>query len=74
MELTDDIREHVAKQNKARSKKLPWSLDPVEKGFRGGFFKYDKQKTFIMSTEQTKMWLAQIHELIRRREMSVSKL
>jgi len=68
MQLSDTMREYVANQNKSRTKQNSWSLESVANGFRGGFFKYDKESTIIMSTEQTKVWLAQVGELMRRRE------
>ena len=41
MELSDFVRETVVRQNVSRTKKLPWSIKPVEDGFfhiEGGAF------------------------------------
>ena len=73
MELSAEIRQYVKEQNRDRTKQQQWSFAHLADGFRGGFFKYNKEQTFIMSTEETKIWLALIHEAMQRRVNNVFK-
>jgi len=74
MELSAEVRAYVKAQNRYRTKKRQWSFAHLADGvFRGGFFKYDKEQAFIMTTEQTKMWLALVHEALQRRQNKVFK-
>ena len=68
------MRAYVKAQNRYRTKKRQWSFDHMADGFfRGGFFKYDKEQAFIMTTEQTKILLALVHEALQRRQNKVLK-
>ena len=74
MKLSAEVRAYVEEQNRSQPKKRQWSFAHLADGvFRGGFFKYDKEQAFIMTTEQTKMWLALVHEALQRRQNKVFK-
>jgi len=73
MELTPYIENYVKQQNASRTRKKPWSINAVKDGFQGAFYKYTETSP-ILTTEDTKKFLAGVKVMLRRQVEAAAKL
>ena len=66
MKLDQKVISAVETLNAHRGKNLPYNWDHIKNGYKGSFYKYTKDETPVMKSDQLKDYLALLYCLMRR--------
>ena len=64
MQLSPTVISNVTALNAHRGKSHPYSWDHIKNGYKGSFYKYTKDETPVMKSDQLKDYLALVYCLM----------